>query len=244
MHKHLLRLSGFRLDLQLLERNIMKKFLCIVVIAVFMLCMGYSVAFAADKLDTEDVKEIKIASIAASYRDAPLHGENVKDIEKGEKIYIIDYIDVDIRVCGFVSTLTYYLCNTDEGLLYLYEGFTRYPEELYKDSTNSNLSNTINNIEGMTYVGNFKCTTYCPCSICNEGYTGTATGAKLTPWYTIAVDPNYIPLGSTVYIEGLGTFKAQDVGGAIKGHKIDICVDSHSTAQTQTWYDMPVYIVN
>ena len=70
----------------------MKKFLCIVVIAVFMLCMGCSVAFAADKLDTEDVKEIKIASIAASYRDAPLHGENVKDIEKGEKIYIIDYI--------------------------------------------------------------------------------------------------------------------------------------------------------
>lgn len=222
----------------------MKKFLCTVMITVFILCASCSVAFAADNLDIEAVQEVKIASMDASYRDAPLHGENVKDIEKGEKIYIIDYIDVDISVYGFVSTLTYYLCNTDEGFLYLYEGFTSYPEELYKDSTNSNLSNTINNIEGMTYVGNFKCTTYCPCSICNEGYTGTATGAKLTPWYTIAVDPNYIPLGSTVYIEGLGTFKAQDVGGAIKGHKIDICVDSHSTAQTQTWYDMPVYIVN
>lgn len=81
-----------------------------------------------------------------------------------------------------------------------------------------------------TYIGTFRISHYCPCSICNGGYAGTAVGAPLTPWYTIAVDPSVIRLNSTVYIDGYGTFKAQDTGGAIKGNRIDVCVSSHSEA--------------
>ena len=33
-----------------------------------------------------------------------------------------------------------------------------------------------------------------------------------------------IPLGSLVYIEGIGLRKAEDTGSAIKGHKIDIYI--------------------
>lgn len=38
----------------------------------------------------------------------------------------------------------------------------------------------------------------------------------------IAVDPSVIPLGSTVYVPGYGTFIAGDTGSAINGHRIDV----------------------
>ena len=51
----------------------------------------------------------------------------------------------------------------------------------------------------------------------------TKTEFYLTPTARIvAVDPTIIPLGSIVEIEGYGIYYAQDVGGAIKGNKIDI----------------------
>ncbi len=81
-----------------------------------------------------------------------------------------------------------------------------------------------------TYIGRFRISHYCPCSSCNGGYQGTAVGAPLTPWYTVAVDPYVIPLNRTVYIDGYGKFRAQDTGSAIRGNRIDVCVSSHSEA--------------
>ena len=84
----------------------------------------------------------------------------------------------------------------------------------------------------------FLCTGYCPCKICCGKYspevTGceqhTATGTIPTEGRTIAVDPLVIPYGTEVYIEGLGTFVAEDCGGMIKGDRIDIFFASHEEA--------------
>ena len=46
---------------------------------------------------------------------------------------------------------------------------------------------------------------------------------------TIAVDPRVIPLGSKVRMNGR-EYIAEDTGGAIKGRRIDLFVDSHSKA--------------
>ena len=46
----------------------------------------------------------------------------------------------------------------------------------------------------------------------------------------IAVDPSIIPLGSILLIEGVGIREADDVGGAIKGRKIDVRMRTHREA--------------
>lgn len=76
-------------------------------------------------------------------------------------------------------------------------------------------------------IGDFKLTFYTPDPSENGGYGVTATGKSLSAnvWKAIAVDPSVIPLGSTVYIEGLGTFTAEDTGGAIQGNRIDVLVN-------------------
>ncbi len=46
----------------------------------------------------------------------------------------------------------------------------------------------------------------------------------------VAVDPKVIPLRSLLYIEGYGLAWAGDVGGAIKGEKIDLCFNKTEEA--------------
>lgn len=87
--------------------------------------------------------------------------------------------------------------------------------------------------ETLVSLGEFKITHYC-CEgyphICNNGdWTITATGTTPTPGRTIGVDPDIIPYGTEVVIEGQ-TYVAEDTGGGIGGRHIDILVGSHSEA--------------
>ena len=80
------------------------------------------------------------------------------------------------------------------------------------------------------FLGNFQLTAYCGCWNCSEGYgNGTATGTIAQPDQTIAVDPEVIPYGSTVYIDG-NMYVAEDCGGAIVGNRIDIYHSTHKEA--------------
>ena len=75
---------------------------------------------------------------------------------------------------------------------------------------------------------------------------GTITAMGLKPVRnpngisTIAVDPSVIPLGSKVYIPGYGYAIASDTGGAIKGNKIDLYLNS--SQECTNWGRRPVTV--
>jgi 3D (Asp-Asp-Asp) domain-containing protein len=81
----------------------------------------------------------------------------------------------------------------------------------------------------------------------DPGYGITSSGRVATIGRTIAVDPNVISIGSKVYIEGLGIRYAEDTGGAVKGHHIDVFVgDSGAVKQALEFGvkdNVPVYIL-
>lgn len=68
------------------------------------------------------------------------------------------------------------------------------------------------------------------CAGCS-GITATGINLKANPnQKVISVDPNVIPLGSKVWVEGYGEAIAGDTGGAIKGNKIDIFIPTKQEA--------------
>ena len=104
----------------------------------------------------------------------------------------------------------------------------------------------INDFDNIHYVGECTLTAYC-CEpykhICGTGNGLTATGLVVQPGF-VAVDPSVIPLGSTVII-GENVYLAADTGGAIKGNRIDIAMETHQEALdygkhiANVWYIEP-----
>lgn len=70
-----------------------------------------------------------------------------------------------------------------------------------------------------------------------NGYTYTGIRAVRG---VVAVDPSVIPLHTRLFIEGYGPAIAADIGGAIKGMKIDLCFDT--VAEALQWGRRPVTV--
>ncbi|WP_026688983.1 peptidoglycan-binding protein [Alteribacter aurantiacus] len=93
-------------------------------------------------------------------------------------------------------------------------------EETSTDSSESSNEESSSEVQSVLEMEATAYTAYC------EGCTGiTYTGQDLRAnpdKKVVAVDPDVIPLGSTVYVEGYGEAVAGDIGGAIKGNRIDL----------------------
>ena len=90
-------------------------------------------------------------------------------------------------------------------------------------------------VHPLSYLGEFTISHYCACVKCCGKDDGiTATGTKATEGRTVAVDPSVIPYGTeiSVYYEdgGIERYIAEDCGGAIKGNRLDVFMDSHEAA--------------
>lgn len=66
-----------------------------------------------------------------------------------------------------------------------------------------------------------------------RGWVGTTKTGERARFGIVAVDPRIIPLGSLVYVEGYGPGLAADIGGAIKGRRIDLCFNT--TREARSW---------
>lgn len=93
----------------------------------------------------------------------------------------------------------------------------------------------VNSRSHIVYGETYKVTAYCNCVKCcgkkpsHPAYGITASGKRASKG-TIAVDKKVIPLGSRVWIKGIGLCRAEDTGGAIKGKHIDVWRDCHDDA--------------
>lgn len=102
-------------------------------------------------------------------------------------------------------------------------------------------------------LGEFKTTAYCTCVKCcgiwsqehpsrvgTDYVQRTKSGTIPTEGRTVAVDPDVIPFGTVLIIDG-HEYIAEDSGAAVKGNVVDIYFASHEAAvnygvQTKTIY--------
>ena len=83
-------------------------------------------------------------------------------------------------------------------------------------------------------------TAYCST---DPGVTNTTSvGARLKRG-VIAVDPRVIPYYTKIYVPGYGFGQALDTGGAIKGKRIDLAMDSHAEAIQFGRRNIKIYIL-
>lgn len=94
-------------------------------------------------------------------------------------------------------------------------------------------------------VLDFQATAYYSPTSWNTTFTGTE--AKIG---TVAVDPNFIPLGSKMYIVSAdgeyvyGYCTAEDTGGAIKGKIVDLYMNTYDECVQFGRRDVKIYILN
>ena len=88
----------------------------------------------------------------------------------------------------------------------------------------------------LTYAGTFKCTAYSSDYACcgkypdDPAYGITASGTTAAEGRTIAADWSVLPVGTVVYIEGVGYRTVEDTGGAIQWYNIDLYFESYDDA--------------
>lgn len=95
---------------------------------------------------------------------------------------------------------------------------------------------------GLTYLGNWTITAYCPCESCCGAYSSgyTASGTLATAGRTIAC--NILPIGTQVMVDG-HVYTVEDTGWSPYEQWIDIFFDSHDEALAFGEQQKEVYLV-
>ena len=91
-----------------------------------------------------------------------------------------------------------------------------------------------------TGVYTMEATAYLPTDGSGSGITATGIPARRGE---VAVDPGVIPLGSRVYIPGYGVAIAADTGGAIRGQKVDLCMETYGECMNFGRRNIEVYVL-
>jgi 3D (Asp-Asp-Asp) domain-containing protein len=209
------------------------------------------------KKEQEEKEElIKNASTMYIIADSGLNIRN-------EKLDIIETLPVNSEITVLKNSLlmtedgSYSLILHEDDYAYAYSKYLSSEKKVIqpKPVKTTKPVKTANSIKTQTqsvqssgqgkYLGKFSATAYCNCTKCCGKWAGgpTASGAMPQAGRTIAVDPKVIPLGTKVLINGQ-TYVAEDTGSAIKGNKIDIYQDSHSSALNWGRRTVDIYLVS
>lgn len=166
--------------------------------------------------------------------------EVIHQIERGDTLYALA-IEYEVTILDLMNWN-----DLDTDLIIVGDELTIYPnaEAVNADVTSENTESTpatsqaqsSQNTEPTEQKSNRKTMNMTATAYTAEcdGCSGiTYTGLNLNEdrhKKVIAVDPNVIPLGTRVHVEGYGEAIAGDIGSAIKGNKIDIHVPTKDEA--------------
>ena len=157
----------------------------ILCVLVFMLIVTINVIAHAESLDTAEVTELRIATTDCAYTMQPMGGL-AEEVKAGDIVYVISTMEYE----GYAGMTEYVLCNTDNGLRWLWGGFTWYQAAA---STSDSTGGDIKTV-----------TAYC--SACDS--TGITASGKPLAWGRVA--SNDYPIGTRLYIDGYGECVVED----------------------------------
>ncbi len=176
-----------------------------------------------------DVVEESVAFGTVTRKDEKLRSGKEKVVQSGENGKVTKHYEVVLEDGNEVSRKLLKTDTVIESKDRIVAIGTQPAPAVSRGSTPSSSSSNTTSSNGRTFT--VKATAYTAgCSGCSGI---TATGINLNKnrnMKVIAVDPNVIPLGSRVHVEGYGEAIAGDTGGAIKGNKIDVHVPTKSDA--------------
>lgn len=105
------------------------------------------------------------------------------------------------------------------------------------------------NLTDYAYSGTYKLTAYTADfestgkSPGDPAYGITYSGMPVEKGVTVAADLNVLPLGTVVYIEGIGKRTVRDKGGAVKGKHLDIYIEDLEEALAFGVQEAAVYVI-
>lgn len=168
----------------------------ILCVLVFMLIVTINVIARAESLDTAEVTELRIATTDCAYSMRPM-GDVAEEVKAGDTVYVIRAYEYE----GHAGPTEYVLCNTENGLRWLWGGFTGY--KVNAEGRESPLGGAP--IETTPEGGTIKTVT-AYCSACD--HTGITASGKPLAWGRVA--SNDYPIGTRLYIDGYGECVVED----------------------------------
>ena len=216
----------------------MKNFMKLVTVLVMVICI-VSVSYADTTVgETPSLKEnnegiLVVSTATISDTTTPLY--NVESVD------IIKYVSCNgLNVRSILNDLSSEVINklsfnTQIHVTEYYKDINwYYSPDLNGYISGEFLSDTEQKGE---FIGKKKITFYCPCATCNPGNPGRSALSKpLVVGQSSAMGRSY-PLGSLIYIEGIG-FRIVDDRG-VPNSTVDVCVASHAEA-----YDLGIMYCN
>lgn len=114
------------------------------------------------------------------------------------------------------------------------------------ESANTTISDLKSSEYELVYMGDFRYTYYCDeryPHICGYGIGLTASGKPTEVGWTVAADTSVLPMGSIIYVEGIGFREVMDRGGGVNGKHIDILMTTHNECFKQTIINGGVWVL-
>ncbi|WP_017798276.1 3D domain-containing protein [Oceanobacillus kimchii] len=218
---------------------------------------GESLWEIADQYDTtvEELMDINDLKSTVVHPKDMVYLNNIYTVERGDTLTSIsDEFDVKVAQLKEWNNLSTDLIVIDQELSIKGELDTKenketpQQEQNTSDQSEADESNASESTEESAPEGetiSMSATAYtAKCDGCS-GVTYTGIDLNSNPnAKVVAVDPNVIPLGSEVYVEGYGYATAADIGSAINGNKIDLHVPTKEEANNFGVQQVDVTIVD